>query len=176
MRTRGSLIFGSIFLMSIAGGDARAQAVVDTAGSKVEANGKARLAIQRLSPQSHIRARSGDSVIEGRLRGISRDTLWITQFESPEAGLPLRNVDAIWTRENSIARGALGGGLLGALFLGALVGAVESSLDKAFCEPVDCTKTSGSSVAVAAAVGGFGGAVVGMLIGRNIKRWQSRYP
>jgi len=31
-------------------------------------------------------------------------------------------------------------------------------------------------VAVAAAVGGFGGAVVGMLIGRNIKRWQSRYP
>lgn len=133
-------------------------------------------AIMKLHPQSGVRVRSRESVTDGRFAGSAGDTLWIAHAGGHSIGVPIAQIDRIWSRQRNGALGALAGGVLGALFVGAY-GSLVDDVVGGLCNPDYCEKTDGgSSAAAGAIVGGLGGGVVGFIIGRTTSRWQSRHP
>ena len=136
---------------------------------------KLRDAIRTLQPQAEIRASSRGVLTEGRLLMLSHDSVWIGQGRTEPAALSVSAIDRLWSREGSGARGALIGGLLGAAFLGALGSNVDDLTD-AFCDPSYCEKSGGSSTVLGVVAGGLGGAIIGLMVGKGMKRWKSHYP
>ncbi len=132
--------------------------------------------VGRLPSQSMIRVGRDSSTIEGRLSRSVRDTLWIRDKSGATTPVPFSATDRLWTRETNAIAGAIAGALLGAVFLGA-VGSTTDDVISTFCQPSSCTSSGGgSNTSLGLVVGGFGGAVVGLVAGKLIKRWKSRYP
>jgi hypothetical protein len=176
MRVRVVAFFSSLILSTACGRNVGAQ-VATEATSAAETNTALRKAIGNLRPQSEVRVGLSGSVTRGWLRHSTQDTLWIESSGTGMTPVAVNRIDKLWSRENSAAQGAFIGGLLGALFLGAIGATADKVVnDILFCDPAYCESSGGSNAAVGALVGGFGGAVVGIVIGTRVRRWQSRYP
>ena len=89
---------------------ARAQTVPQAGDSAGVAVSRIRATIQSLKPLAGIRASSGAGIVEGHFYEGVRDTLWLKTSTTPLVALPIRNIDALWTRENRIGKGAVVGG------------------------------------------------------------------
>ena len=175
MRNRYALAFGLCGLCMVAG-LCEAQLTSPEASAPVAADARVRQVLGRLQPQIGIRVRSGATVTEGWAKSLQGDSILVGTANGTEVRLPISEIDGLWSREGSGGRGAIVAGLFGALFLGTIASVVESSLDSTFCDPFDCEKQSASLLPLAIVIGGVGGGAIGLLIGRNIKRWKTRYP
>ena len=150
-------------------------AVVTVLASATDAQAQASERIHRLRPEGFVRIRTAEGMQEGRLAKASRDSIWLV---GPRGTTATGNdrVEELWSRKTAGGRGALIGAALGGVFVGAIASALTDAVESTFCQPFECEKESGSTVASGIIIGGVGGGLAGFLIGRTIKRWERRFP
>ncbi len=127
--------------------------------------------LEQLSPDQHLRLEAGAPRVrfEGRYAGTA-DARLALATDGGVVHTRLAEIDRLWTRGRSTAKGALIGGVAG-LVIGATYGALLSG--------VTCAESSCTTLGLAAAVGGIGaagGAAVGALVGLAIPSWKLRFP
>ncbi len=140
--------------------------------SSQEAGGaRLQAVLEQLVPDQRLRIETGDgeATVEGRYLGMEDDSL-LLGTGARGVSMPTAEIERLWTRGRSTARGALVGGGAG-LVLGAVYGALISE--------VTCAESSCTTLGLVAAVGGVGaasGAALGALVGLAIPRWRLRFP
>ena len=105
---------------------------------------------------------------EGRLLERSSDQL-VLSAESDPLRVSATTIDTLWTRGNASKTGAI----VGAVILGTLGTALAAW---AGAESRDHDFQTGEAMLGGAAVGVFGGAVLGGLTGFAIPKWHRQYP
>lgn len=130
-------------------------------------------AIARLQPRVGVRASSAGVLTEGQFARTQRDTLWLSTPKAVMIGVPVRNLDSLWTRERSVGKGALIGTAVGAAAVSGLFLALVNGL----CDSASgCGDDYPLAIAYGVGIGGSGGAVVGAGIGALVRHWQRRHP
>jgi hypothetical protein len=127
-------------------------------------------AIAKLPPRATVRAYSDGVLTEGKVTQTRRDTLWLSSRSALATGLPIQNIDSLWTGHHSAGKGALIGAAVGAAALGGLMLAYSGSCGS------DCPDTATPYVVAALVVGGGGGGLLGGVIGAIMRHWERRYP
>ena len=127
--------------------------------------------LEQVSPDQRLRLEAGAPGVrlEGRYAGTAEAGLALVT-DGGVVHTRLGEIDRLWTRGRSTAKGALIGGV-GGLVIGAIYGALISD--------VTCAESSCTTLGLAAAVGGIGaagGAAVGALVGLAIPSWKLRFP
>ena len=127
--------------------------------------------LEQISPDQRLRLEAGAQGVwlEGRYAGTTDGRLAFVT-DGGVVHTSLGEIDRLWTRGRSAAKGALIGGVAG-LVIGATYGALISG--------VTCAESSCTTLGLAAAVGGIGaagGAAVGVLVGFAIPSWKLRFP
>ena len=127
--------------------------------------------LEQVSPDQRLRLEAGAPGVrlEGRYAGTVDGRLALVT-DGGVVHTRLGEIDRLWTRGRSTAKGALIGGVAG-LVIGAIYGALISE--------VTCAESSCTTLGLAAAVGGIGaagGAAVGALVGLAIPSWKLRFP
>lgn len=127
--------------------------------------------LEQISPDQRLRLEAGAPGVrlEGRYAGTTDGRLALVT-DGGVVHTRLGEIDRLWTRGRSTAKGALIGGVAG-LVIGATYGALISG--------VTCAESSCTTLGLAAAVGGIGaagGAAVGALVGLAIPSWKLRFP
>lgn len=126
-------------------------------------------AFERLANSQWIRLAVPDAGRhEGRLLERSSDQL-VPSAESELLRVPATTIDTLWTQGNAIKTGAI----VGAVILGTLGTALGAW---AGAESTDHDFQTGEAILGGAAVGLFGGAVLGGLTGLAIPKWHRQYP
>jgi len=127
--------------------------------------------LEQIAPDQRLRLEAGTPGLrlEGRYAGTADARLALVT-DGGVVHARLGEIDRLWTRGRSTAKGALIGGV-GGLVIGATYGALISG--------VTCAESSCTTLGLAAAVGGIGaagGAAVGALVGLAIPSWKLRFP
>ena len=153
----------ALVLLLLAPRAVRAQDSVPSAASVLQP-GVARRQLVRLTVEQ-VR-------VMGRLTGLTATQVAL----GTDAGvrpIDLSAIDTVWVPQSSAGRGALIGGLVGALALGVLGSVAVSD----FCSNQSCNGDGAlTGAAVGGAVGFAGGALVGALFGALSPRWKQRFP
>jgi hypothetical protein len=129
------------------------------------------IVLEQIPPDQRLRLEAGAPGVrlEGRYAGTADAGLALVTDDGV-VHRRLGEIDRLWTRGRSTAKGALIGGVAG-LVIGATYGALISE--------VTCAESSCTTLGLAAAVGGIGaagGAAVGALVGLAIPSWKLRFP
>jgi hypothetical protein len=127
-------------------------------------------AIAKLHPRATVRAYSDGVLMEGKVTQTQRDTLWLSSRSGLATGLPIQNIDSLWTGHHSAGKGALIGAVVGAAAVGGLMLAYAGSCGS------DCPDTATPYVVAGVVVGGGGGGLLGAVIGAIVRHWERRYP
>ncbi len=127
--------------------------------------------LEQVSPDQRLRFEAGSPGVrlEGRYVGTADARLALVT-DGGVVHTRLGEIDRLWTRGRSTAKGAIIGGVAG-LVIGATYGALISE--------VTCAESSCTTLGLAAAAGGVGavgGAAVGALLGLAIPSWKLRFP
>jgi hypothetical protein len=127
--------------------------------------------LEQVSPDQRLRLEAGAPGVrlEGRYAGTADGRLSLVT-DGGVVHTRIGEIDRLWTRGRSTAKGALIGGVAG-LVIGATYGALISE--------VTCAESSCTTLGLAAAAGGIGaagGAAVGALVGLAIPSWKLRFP
>lgn len=127
--------------------------------------------LEQVSFDQRLRLETGVPALrlEGRYGGTDDGKLALRTDEGV-VHTRLGEIDRLWTRGRSTAKGALIGGAAG-LVIGATYGALISG--------VACAETSCTALGLAAAGGGIGvagGAAIGALVGLALPAWKLRFP
>lgn len=129
-----------------------------------EAQFRLRQVIVETSPQTQVRVQLRDGqLLTGTLGPSTPDTL-VLAVNDGYARVALTEVTALWRRGHSSGRGALTGGILG-----ALAGGVLNEMFEGTCDPGTC---SSGTTAGAALLSGVIGAGIGLVIGSAIPSWH----
>lgn len=128
-------------------------------------------ALEGVSVDQRLRLEAGVPVLrlEGRYGGTHDGRLALLTDDGL-VQTRLGEIDRLWIRGRSTAKGALFGGAAG-LVIGATYGALISG--------VACAETSCTALGVAAAGGGIGaagGAAIGALVGLALPAWKLHFP
>lgn len=173
MRTCTTASLLLLFGLAIATSRLPGQTIAGVAATSTISRARLDSAIARLQPRATIRAYSYGVLEEGKFTQTQHDTLWLSSSKSVMTGLPIRNVDSLWTRQRSTGRGAIIGGAAGA----AVVSGFFFLLVNGLCESSNgCSDDYPLALAYGVAIGGSGGALVGAGIGTLVRHWQRRYP
>jgi hypothetical protein len=162
------------FAVSVAGlvtiASALAQAP-DTLGAQQRTG----FALERLRVGQWVRIRtSGAGFVQGWISN-SPNVVTLRTADGSTIAVPASSVDALWVKHGTHAgTGALIGGAVSGIGLGALAVAATADANARGAEPCPCDE--GGVFAVSLFVGGAGGAVVGALIGAASPKWQLRVP
>jgi len=148
---------------------ALAQAQEPDTLSAVQRTGSA-LARLRVGQWARIRTR-GDGFVQGWI-SKSPDLVTLRSADGPTIEVPTSSVDSLWVKGGTHAgRGALIGGAVAGIGLGALFAAVAADANsRGSGDPCPCDP--GGLFAVGLVIGGAGGALVGALIGAAVPQWQ----
>ncbi len=127
--------------------------------------------LQSFEPEVRLRIRTVNKGIHiGRLERVAGDTL----FMSPLSGsgkVEINAIDQIWVRGTATEKGALIGGVTGAV-LGALTFALFSY---GICDAADC-RVDGQAVILGGVIVGATGAATGAVIGAMLGQWHLKFP
>src|SRR5260370_5144481 len=161
------LVVSVVGLVSIASPRAEAQR-----SDMLSAAQRAGVALARLGAGQRVRLRSsGVGLVEGGVVSSS-PTLVTLRTDGSRIAIPGPTVDSLWVRGGSHAgRGALVGGAVAGIGLGALAAGVASH---PWSDCPGCTP--GAWFAGGFVVGAVGGALIGALIGAASPTWQLRFP
>lgn len=129
-------------------------------------------ALTRLNPNTQVRVRTGQTIIEGRYNGFNEQGV-LLQGASTASPIPLSSIDEMWKRSRSTLQGAIIGGAIG----GVLFGAFGALIVSGFCEQPDgCKGDYPTAILFGGAIGAAGGGLLGAGIGALIKRWERIHP
>jgi len=130
--------------------------------SSLTAAERAGIALARLGARQRVRIRvEGERLIEGSVELASPSLVVLRVDGSPER-IPATAVDSLWVHATHWRRGALIGGAIGGIGLGAIAAALVHAT---------CESASGCND-----VGGVAGGVTGGLVGAAFPTWQRRVP
>lgn len=129
-------------------------------------------ALTRLNPNTQVRVRTASTIIEGSYSGFNEHGL-LLQGARIGLPIPLSSIDEMWKRSRSPLQGALIGGAIG----GVLVGAFGVLVVAGFCEqPNGCSGDYPTAILFGGAIGAAGGGLIGAGIGSLVKRWERIHP
>lgn len=165
MRVITTVSLVALIAFAIPNADIPGQAIVAPADTLSDARRMS--AIAKLPPRATVRAYSDGVLTEGKVTQTRRDTLWLLSRSALATGLPIQNIDSLWTGHHSAGKGALIGAIVGAAALGGLVLAYAADCS-------DCTD-AGPYVVAGLLVGGGGGGLLGAVIGAITRHWERRY-
>ncbi|OLD95407.1 MAG: hypothetical protein DMD31_14330 [Gemmatimonadetes bacterium] len=139
--------------------------------SSLTAAERAGIALARLGARQRVRIRvEGERLIEGSVELASPSLVVLRVDGSPER-IPATAVDSLWVHATHWRRGALIGGAIGGIGLGA----IAAALVHATCESASgCNDVGGFFVGFL--MGGVAGGVTGGLVGAAFPTWQRRVP
>ena len=106
----------------------------------------------------------------GRLTGLSGDTLFLKSDRGNDA-VEVAAIDHLWVRGTATKKGAVIGGVTGAL-LGALSFAL---LSYTFCDAASCAVDVGVT-GIGVVTGGVVGSITGAVFGAMFGQWHLEYP
>jgi hypothetical protein len=121
-------------------------------------------ALSRFEEGERIRVALLRSPFVGTYRGTRGDTVFFGTPGQPPMAFRFNAVDSVWRVGRGTGRGA---------WIGAVIGIVSGLAVHAVAAEDDA-RTAGTGLA-ATAVGGFGGAALGALVGRGFRRWRLVY-
>ena len=118
-----------------------------------------------------LRVRAQRQNVEGRYSGLSNDAL-VLGIDGNTRPIDFDDITDIWKRGSNWKRGAIIGGITGAV----LVSAAVVTIGLAACEQPDgCRGDIPTLILFSSLVGGAGGALVGGGLGYLVKRWDKIY-
>lgn len=128
--------------------------------------------LQSLSAGTTIRVTARGTNATGTFLGIAADSLSL-ETSTAQRRLAVATIDSLWIGKRHAVPGAITGGVIGGLALGAL-GAFFIAVS---CEsPSGCHSDYPIAILTGAAVGGAGGALIGGAIGWLAQTWRRVYP
>ena len=119
---------------------------------------------------SMVRMRMRGTEMTGKLIALTSGVATIST-ESGNQTATLASVDSIWVRGSAVKKGALIGGVAGAVLFGTFVAVVVDAV----CE-VDCDNEWVGGAFVGGGLGFLGGGLLGAGIGALIPKWRLRFP
>lgn len=133
------------------------------------AGARAATALVRLGLGERVRiVSSGVGFAEGAV--LSRSATFVTlRTARSTIEIPAARVDSLWVRQGTYAgRGALIGGVAGAVFFGTVFGGL--------CQREEGCTNKGVAILVGGLAGAVPGGLLGALIGVAFPKWQLRVP
>ena len=129
-------------------------------------------AMERVQTGTLLRVRAQRQNIEGRYSGLTPDALVLGITPGNTRPVDFDDITDIWKRGSNWKRGAIIGGIAGAIAVSAaLVG-----FGKAACEQPDgCSGDVPILIGFGTLIGGGGGALLGGALGYAAKRWDRIY-
>jgi hypothetical protein len=119
-----------------------------------------------------LRVRAQRENVEGRYSGLTSEALVLGITPGNQRPIDFDDITDIWKRESNWKRGAIIGGIAGAI----VVSSVVVAIGKAACEQPDgCSGDVPILIGFGTLIGGGGGALVGGGIGYLAKRWEKVY-
>jgi hypothetical protein len=165
MRTL-ALVVATFTLVSLLAPPGFAQQV-----SSLTAAERAGIALARLGAHQRVRIRvEGEGLVEGSVE-LASLSLVVLRVDGSSKRVPAAAVDSLWVHSTHWRRGALVGGAIGGIGLGAIAAALVHGT----CESASgCNDVGGFFVGLL--LGGFAGGVTGGLVGGAFPTWQLRVP
>ncbi len=121
---------------------------------------------------TRLRIEAGNALMTGRLDSLSADQLRILGADG-RSSIPIRTITTLWVREGRSAKGALIGGVIGAVVFTGLLHYIIS----AFCDSSEgCAGDHRRAWGYGISLGGAGGALIGAGVGALVGGWEQKAP